>query len=792
MTKHHAKKEHKSASEIKPYGIGMSQDDMMKKDQCILLDNDDHMIGHASKVASHQFNKETPRGLLHRAFSVFLFDNDGRLLLQQRAASKITFPNVWTNTCCSHPLYGYEPCEVDEEVDVAKGNVGGAINAAIRKLEHELGVPTNAISKNSFKYLTRLHYWAADVVTHGKKSPWGEHEIDYILFVKADIKHLLKPNSEEVDDIKYVTEKELKEQMKPSSGLLWSPWFRIIAEQFLPYWWKDLNSTLNTNEWVDWKTIHHFDPTTEHMGGGGDAGDWLGQAKNPFASNNTNNKSSTATTTTTTTTNDSSLKQGAYGKVQIHGHSKFDRFKRIDEVFAAVWYKFGVPMPNKVDTSDPDVKFCDDMLVKVSRSFCAVIRQLPKGLCADIMIFYLALRALDTIEDDMEAFKGKEHVKIDLLNNFYKTGLVTPNWSMDGVGEADEKVLLQNYHHCVNVFNKLSTNNQNIIADITKRMGQGMAKFVEKDLGQGTVKIIDYNEYCHYVAGLVGEGLSRLFTSSGYESPNVAAVATTSANTMGLMLQKTNIIRDYLEDYVDGRAWWPQEIWKLYATKTGDLGELALEENRLKAMECCNHLIMDALQCIPECLEYMKLLKTEEIFRFCAIPQVMAAATLSELYNNPLVFTGVVKIRKFQSAKLILDTKSLDGLHKWFNILVRDIKNKIPPNDPNADGTNHICDEIIKLTDVRATRAISNAYAQAANVVAVGAFALSSYYVFATNGRSSQLLNMVKDGSLSFGGIRGLITSAGSKWGNIMGTSLAVMFGYGAFFGSNKGLKRAD
>ena len=79
-----------------------------------------------------------------------------------------------------------------------------------------------------------------------------------------------------------------------------------------------------------------------------------------------------------------------------------------------------------------------------------------------------------------------------------------------------------------------------------------------------------------------------------------------------------------------------------------------------------------------------------------------------------------------------------------------------------------------------------------ANVVAVGAFALSSYYVFATNGRSSQLLNMVKDGSLSFGGIRGLITSAGSKWGNIMGTSLAVMFGYGAFFGSNKGLKRAD
>ena len=83
-----------------PYGVGMSQDDMMKKDQCLLLDEDDNVIGHASKVASHQFNKDTPRGLLHRAFSVFLFNQKGEMLLQQRAASKITFPDVWTNTCC--------------------------------------------------------------------------------------------------------------------------------------------------------------------------------------------------------------------------------------------------------------------------------------------------------------------------------------------------------------------------------------------------------------------------------------------------------------------------------------------------------------------------------------------------------------------------------------------------------------------------------------------------------------------------------------------------------------------
>lgn len=86
-----------------------TQEELMMKDECILVDDSDTIIGHANKYNSHRFNTEQPKGLLHRAFSVFLFDSQNRLLLQQRAASKITFPKVWTNTCCSHPLYGYDP-----------------------------------------------------------------------------------------------------------------------------------------------------------------------------------------------------------------------------------------------------------------------------------------------------------------------------------------------------------------------------------------------------------------------------------------------------------------------------------------------------------------------------------------------------------------------------------------------------------------------------------------------------------------------------------------------------------
>ena len=103
-----------------------SQEDFMKRDEVILVDEQDRMTGSDSKHKAHTFNSEQPRGLLHRAFSVFLFDDDNQLLLQRRANSKITFPGVWTNTCCSHQLHGYEPSEIDSDAEVSSGFVPGA------------------------------------------------------------------------------------------------------------------------------------------------------------------------------------------------------------------------------------------------------------------------------------------------------------------------------------------------------------------------------------------------------------------------------------------------------------------------------------------------------------------------------------------------------------------------------------------------------------------------------------------------------------------------------------------
>ncbi len=92
---------------------------------------------------------------------MFLFNEKEELLLQQRAASKITFPSVWTNTCCSHPLYGYEPSEVEELANTARGATPGTVDAAVRKLEHELGIAPEHLPRDGFKFLTRLHYCAS-------------------------------------------------------------------------------------------------------------------------------------------------------------------------------------------------------------------------------------------------------------------------------------------------------------------------------------------------------------------------------------------------------------------------------------------------------------------------------------------------------------------------------------------------------------------------------------------------------------------------------------------------------
>jgi isopentenyl-diphosphate delta-isomerase len=245
------------------YGAGMSQDAMMESDLLIAVDENDNLIPNISlsKKQGHSFSQEQPRAILHRAFSFFLFDMEGRMLLTQRASSKITFPNVWTNTVCSHPLYGMSPDEVDDPT-TAYPLFPGIKHAAIRKCQHELGIQPSSIARDKIQFISRFHYWAADTVTYGKKSQWGEHECDYILFFQMKHDNLeLSANPEEVGNYKYVTAHELRDMMNDTS-LIWSPWFLGIMERGGWDWWVDLKGSLGgkyTN-----RDVIYFDPPKEH------------------------------------------------------------------------------------------------------------------------------------------------------------------------------------------------------------------------------------------------------------------------------------------------------------------------------------------------------------------------------------------------------------------------------------------------------------------------------------------------------------------------------------------------
>lgn len=197
---------------------------------CIVLDDDDIPIGSASKKICHLM-ENINKGLLHRAFSVFLFDSQKRLLLQQRASEKITFPDLWTNTCCSHPLA--VPTETGSTFDAA---VAGTKKAAQRKLDHELGIKARQVPLEDFRYMTRIHYKAP---SDGK---WGEHEIDYVLFIQADVD--LDVNLNEVRDTRYVTAEELKDMFQEGK-LEFTPWFKLICETMLFEWWDKLDGGLD-------------------------------------------------------------------------------------------------------------------------------------------------------------------------------------------------------------------------------------------------------------------------------------------------------------------------------------------------------------------------------------------------------------------------------------------------------------------------------------------------------------------------------------------------------------------
>ena len=158
-------------------------------DYVVLVNKKDQEIGTMEKMEAHQ------KGLLHRAFSVFIFNSKGEMLIHRRALGKYHSPGLWTNTCCSHP----RPNET-------------VLDAANRRLDEEMGMVESLSEVVSFVY------------HHKFDNGLVEHEFDHILTGISDA--LPSINEDEVDSYKYMGIEELEQSMKQNPDD-YSIWFKL-------------------------------------------------------------------------------------------------------------------------------------------------------------------------------------------------------------------------------------------------------------------------------------------------------------------------------------------------------------------------------------------------------------------------------------------------------------------------------------------------------------------------------------------------------------------------------------
>jgi isopentenyl-diphosphate Delta-isomerase len=171
-------------------------------EELILVDDHDHELGTLSKGECHDGD-----GILHRAFSVFLFDPEGRLLIQQRAADKRLWPGYWANSCCSHPRAG----EHMEE-------------ATLRRIEEEVGVSAELEFVYKFQY-------------HARYGDLGsENELCWV-YVGRTTAGEVRPNPAEIADWQFLTPDEVDALVADESAPV-APWFRMEWRELRRVYWE--------------------------------------------------------------------------------------------------------------------------------------------------------------------------------------------------------------------------------------------------------------------------------------------------------------------------------------------------------------------------------------------------------------------------------------------------------------------------------------------------------------------------------------------------------------------------
>jgi farnesyl-diphosphate farnesyltransferase len=306
----------------------------------------------------------------------------------------------------------------------------------------------------------------------------------------------------------------------------------------------------------------------------------------------------------------------------------------------------------RLDTPDSDETYQDRILPKVSRTFALTIPQLPPALRGPVTSAYLLCRIADTIEDEpalspaetlayLQRFKAVVSANADPSQLAADLARRLSNQTLDS-----ERELVRNMDRVVRVTARLEPSGRAAISRCVRLMCDGMPQYQLSASLQGLTSASDLDDYCYYVAGVVGEMLVELFC--GY-SPTVARQREALyelATSFAQGLQMTNILKDQWEDRRRGACWLPREVFARHGI---DVARLTPEHYDERFAAGLRELIGVAHAHLRNALTFTLLIPGNEtgIRRFCLWAIGLAVLTLRKINANPRFVSGAqVKVTR--------------------------------------------------------------------------------------------------------------------------------------------------
>lgn len=341
-----------------------------------------------------------------------------------------------------------------------------------------------------------------------------------------------------------------------------------------------------------------------------------------------------------------------------------------------------------VQPSAGALKFQDDILPLVSRTFALTIPQLPATLGVVVANAYLLCRMADTIEDDPGITPENGHRLQQQFADLVEAGEGDiPGFIADVIGQLSNEAppaeveLLRHTAEVLAVTVTFGTERRQALSRCLRIMCDGMRDYQQRASRNGLQDLPDLDRYCYYVAGVVGEMLTELFCA---HSPEVAARRETMmrlALSFGQGLQMTNILKDIWEDYSRGVCWLPASVMARHGFSIGEMARPRSEPAQAAFTAGLHELIGVAHAHLRNAMEYTLMIPPEErgIRRFCAWAIGMAVLTIERIALSPEFSQGKqVKITRKAVAQTMFLTRIGIGSDAWLRWLFNRAARRLP------------------------------------------------------------------------------------------------------------------